>query len=247
MTKKEDHDRDRDPGPANDNGGPGAIAPAPAGGALAALTGLATVLNKVDTASVAGRSGLPMLSFKARDNNGTWLIGQKKIVVEADSRWAINPQTFKWGYICFDNDNKPTERIVPVSQPKPDVAELPDTGFEWQEEWAVNMKCTSGADTGTEVTFKASTVGGIQAIAGMIDTIRDRLNGGMHDGKISPIVLLEKDSYQHGEHGKTWYPVLSIVDWMPLSGPTTAPASPPPTPPTPPVAAAEQPRRRRVG
>ena len=69
----------------------------------------------------------------------------------------------------------------------------------------------------------------------------------MHDGKIVPIVLLEKDSYPHSQHGKIWYPVLTIVDWMPLSGPTTAPASPPPPPPTPPVAAAEQPRRRRVG
>ena len=78
------------------------------------------------------------------------------------------------------------------------------------------MKCISGADAGTEVTFKASTVGGIQAVAGMIETIRDRLNGGMHDGKIVPIVHLEKDSYPHSEHGKIWYPVLTIVDWMPL-------------------------------
>ena len=196
-----DHDRERDPDPANDNGGPGAIAPAPAGGALTALTGLATVLNAVDTASVAGRSGLPMLSFKARDNNGTWSIGQKKIVVEPDSRWAVNPTTFKWGYICFDNDNKPTERSFRC-QPKPNVAELPDTGFEWQEEWAVNMKCTSGTDAGTEVTYKASTVGGIQAIAGMIDTIRDRLNSGMHDDKIVPIALLEKDSYPQRSTGR---------------------------------------------
>ena len=153
---EDDHDRDRDPDPAaNDNGGHGAVAPAQTGGALAALTALGTVLNKVDTASVAGRSGLPMLSFKARDNNGTWMIGQKKIVVEEDSRWAINPQTFKRGYICFSNDNKVVdEKLLPVSQPMPDVTELPDKGFEWQTQWAVNMKCTSGTDAGTEVIFK---------------------------------------------------------------------------------------------
>jgi hypothetical protein len=127
---------------------------------------------------------------------------QKKTIVENDSQWAVNPKSFKWGYICFNNDNKPTERLVPVSQPKPNVAELPDTGFEWQEEWAVNMKCTTGTDKGTEVIYKASTVGGIQAIAGMIDTIRDRLNGGMDDGKIVPIVLLEKDSYPHSQFGR---------------------------------------------
>ena len=246
MTKSNhDHDPDPDRGHDNDNGEK-AIASAAAEGALTALTALGTVLNAVDTASVAGRSGLPMLTFK-REGDGTWAFGQKKTIVEGGSNWAVNPTTFKWGFICFNNDNKPTERLVPVSQPKPDVAELPDTGFEWHEQWAVNMKCISGTDTGTEVTYKASTVGGVQAVAGMIETIRDRLNGGMHDGKIVPIVLLEKDSYPHSQHGKIWYPVLTIVDWMPLSGPTTAPASPPPPPPTPPVAAAEQPRRRRVG
>ncbi len=66
----------------------------------------------------------------------------------------------------------------------PDVAELPDTGFEWQEQWAVNMKCINGADAGTEVIFKTTTVGGIQAIAGLIEAVRDRLNGGQHDGKV---------------------------------------------------------------
>src|SRR5262245_27385412 len=54
-------------GAANDNG---AIAPAPAGGALASLAALGAALNSVDTASVAGRSGLPMMKFK-RDGSGT--------------------------------------------------------------------------------------------------------------------------------------------------------------------------------
>ena len=32
--------------------------------------------------------------------------------------------------------------------------------------------------------FKTNTVGGIQAIAGLIEAVRDRLNGGQHDGKV---------------------------------------------------------------
>ena len=90
---------------------------------------------------------------------------------------------------------------------------------------------------------RPTTVGGIQAVAGLIEAVRDRLNGGQHDGKVSPIVLLEKDSYPHPQYGKIWMPVLTIVDWMPLDGPAPAPASPPPPPPP---SAAEQPRRRRV-
>jgi hypothetical protein len=68
--------------------------------------------------------------------------------------------------------------------------------------------------------------------------IRNRLNGGQHDGKIAPIVLLEKGSYQHSQYGRVPFPVLNIVDWMSLDGPAPAPAKP--TPP------ADQPRRRRV-
>ncbi len=65
------------------------------------------------------------------------------------------------------------------------------------------MKCIGGTDAGTEVIFKPTTVGGIQAVAGLIEAVRDRLNGGQHDGKVSPIVLLEKDSYQHPSTGRS--------------------------------------------
>ena len=242
------HANDNNNNHANDNEEK-AVAPAPTGGALASLTALATMLNKVDTSSVAGRSGLPLLQFKSRENNGTWSFGQRRTVVEDASRWAVNPTTFKWGYICFDNDNKPTERLVPVDQPMPDITQL-DTSFKWQQQWAVNLKCIDGADAGTEATYKTSTDGGVKAVAGLIEVLRDRLNSGQHDGKVVPIVHLDKDAYQNPQFGKIWYPLLTIVDWMPLSGPAPAPASPPPPPPREPPAAAEQtasaPRRRRV-
>jgi hypothetical protein len=239
-----DHDQDRDSDHANDNGeherpGGKQVASAPAGGALTSLAALQTALANVNTAAIIGRSGLPMMLFK-REGSGTWGYGQTRTVPEANSRWALNPLTFLYGHICFGDNNKVLgERLVPISQPKPMITELPDMGFPWQEEWAVNMKCLGGADAGVEVVFKATTDGGIKAVVLMVALVRDRINGGQHDGKIVPIVLLEKDSYQHSQYGKVWFPVLNTVDWMSLDGPAPAPEPAP-------QSSIEQPRRRRV-
>jgi hypothetical protein len=237
MNQTPKHNPDRDRGPDNDKG-ERAIAPAPAGGALVSLAALTAALNGVDMTSVGGRSAIPMVQFK-RDGSGTWMYGQKRTVVEDGSSWAVNPLTFKWGYICFDGNKVIGERLVSVTLPKPEVTELPDKGFPWQEQWAVNLKCVDGADAGTEVVYKPTTTGGIQAIAGLIEAVRDQLNGGQHGGKVSPIVHLEKDSYQHAQFGRVWTPLLTLVDWMPLNGPSPAPepASPPP---------AKEPSRRHV-
>jgi hypothetical protein len=148
------------------------------------------------------------MQFK-REGEGTYSFGRKRVIPEADSHWAINPFGFKYGWVYFDAANKPHERMVPVSQPKPDFAALPDVGFKWNEQWSVTMKCLNGADAGIEVNFKMATVGGVKAIAGTLDLIRDRMNGGQHNGEVVPIMLLEKDSYPHSQYGRVWEPVLT--------------------------------------
>src|SRR5215469_7285854 len=98
----DNHDHDRDSDHANDNGDherPGGkqVAPAPAGGALTSLAALQTALANVNAAAFIVRSGLPMMLFKSREGNGTWMFGQRKTIPEPDSRWAANPTTFMWG------------------------------------------------------------------------------------------------------------------------------------------------------
>ena len=124
-TPKPDHDHhldhDNDNSKQREHQG-GAVTPTPAGGAMTSLAALGAALNTVDTASVGGRLGLPMLSFN-REGDGTWMYGQRKIVVEAESRWGVNPLSFQYGYICFGANKKVLgERLAPVNRPMPDAA-----------------------------------------------------------------------------------------------------------------------------
>ena len=177
------------------------------------------------------------------------MFGQRKTIPEPGSKWAANPTTFTWGYVSFGANNKRAgEVMVPVSQAKPDITKLPDTGFPWQDQMAVNMKCITGVDAGVEVIFKATTDGALTALNELLEKVRNQIESEkgkgktIHDAEIAPFMLLENDSYPHREYGKTWIPILTIVGWMPLSGPAPAPA-PAPAPEPPPV---DQPRRRRV-
>jgi hypothetical protein len=250
----EDHDHDRDPdrdrktgqdgdhGPdpgTPDESGSKALAPALMGStALKSVADLGRALNAVDTTDYS-RTGLPMMLFKARENNGTWGYGLKRIVPEEGSQWAVFIGTFKRGYICFPTGGKPIEHMVPVHQPMPDITKL-SAGYDWQKQWSVQMRCISdGADAGVEVVLKATTDGGLQAVVGLSATVRDRINGGEHV-IVTPVLLLKKDSYIHGDHGKTGIPVLTVARWVSIHG--TASASPPPQAPPP----AEPARRRRV-
>jgi hypothetical protein len=207
--------------------------------ASTALAALAATFKTVDTTSIGGRPVQPLMQFKSREG-GIWAFGGRRTIPEPDSLWAVNPASFQWGWVCWGDSGKILgEKLVPISQPLPDVMELPDKGFPWQQEMAVSLKCVSGTDAGREVVFKTNTEGGKGEVIRLIEAVRDRLNG-QHEGRVSPIVRLENSSYPHPQYGKTWIPVLPVADWMLLDGPppVSEPVSPPPT---------EQPRRRRVG
>ena len=185
-----------------------------------------------------------MLQFK-RDGDGTWTFGQRRTVVEDGSRWAVNPLTFKWGYICFSDGNKVLgERLAPVSQPKPEITELPDKGGD--------VAGAVGRQPEVPRRDRRRHRGGLQADNRRRHPGRRRLD---RSGARPPqrraarrqsradraprqrLATRTRNSVGSGPR------LLPIVDWMPLDGPAPAPT---PASPAAAAAAAEQPRRRRV-
>jgi hypothetical protein len=152
------------------------------------LTALDTALSNVVRSATVGRSSKPILSFRSREQ-GIWTIGQRRTVVEEGSTAAVNLASLLHGYICFSDDNEVLgEHLVPASQPRPAVKELLEQGFPWQEQLAVDVKFTDGADAGSEVTYKPTTLGGKDVLLGVIDVALNRIRDGQHDGKTVPVV-----------------------------------------------------------
>ena len=206
------------------------------------LTALGDGAQRRRHPSVGGRSGLPMLQFKR---------GRRRhldVRAEADhprSRQPLGrqPASFKCGYICFGDGNKMLgERLVSVSQPMPDVTELPDKGFPWQQQMGGQPEVPRRHRRRHRGGLQDRRPSAAQAVAGLIEAVRDRLNGGQHDGKVAPIVRLEKDCYQHPQYGKT-LDAGADDRRLDVAGRSGAGAGAGATSPPPP---AEQPRRRRV-
>ena len=103
------------------------------------------------------------------------MFGTRRTIPEPDSLWAINPASFMWGWVCWGDGNKTLgNKLVSIGEPLPDVTQLPDKGFPWQQEMAVDLKCVSGTDAGTEVVFKTNTEGGKGEVLRLIEAVGDR-------------------------------------------------------------------------
>lgn len=197
-----------------------------AAGALASLGNLKAGLSKVQT-SIPAAGGEPILRM-GRD--GVWIYGAENIEVEVGSKWAVNPLSLQHGYICWkkipegskEKPEKLGEKLVSMYEDKPLKSALPTfEGSEWAEQTSVTLRCISGEDEGEQTDYKPSSVGGANAMKDLIGKIMQQLD--RDPAKPVPVVVLKSTSYQHKTYGKTYTPVLEIVDWIGMDG--TAPAA----------------------
>lgn len=174
------------------------------------------------------------------DKTGHWVYGADQTEVEDDSTWAVNPFSFVHGFIAWGDGEVLGEKMVPVSEPLPQLdAAPPNAKKGWETQVGLSMKCISGEDKGMEVRYTTTSVGGKRAVQTLAVAIAEQVE--KDQSRPVPVVLLKKDHYSHKSYGKIYTPVFDVQEWVSMSGDADEPAEDAPAIEAP----AEAPRRRR--
>jgi len=156
-------------------------------------------------------------------SKGEWLKGQNDEEVPLGTHLAANMAELSIGWIRW-SDKKPVERKMGLLAQgfKPEARDA--LGLLDQNEWEVDkdgkpqdpwsftneLPCAN-PETGEQMTFSASSKGGIGAIGNLCKAFGKEYR---QRGDQIPIIELGRDSYKHPEYGKTYVPVVTIVNWV---------------------------------
>lgn len=166
-------------------------------------------------------------------SKGEWLIGQDGKEVELGRRYVANMAELSIGWIRWDG-GKPAERRMGmlVAGFKPEARDA--LGYTDQTAWErdkddklidpwtfTNELPLADVETGEQVTFAASSKGGIGGVGNLCKAYGKDYRT---KGDLVPVVELQRDSYIHPVYKKLYVPVLPIVDWIDNAG-VPAPAN----------------------
>ena len=197
-----------------------------AGGLPANPEDLEHGLEKLQGNLRGSAGGLPFLRLL---KSGVFVYGAENVELEEGSHWAINPYSLMHGFACWGQGEMLDERMVPFTQTPPVKGELPDLGFPWEQQVSMQVMCLDGEDEGETVLYKGTSTGLRNATKELINEIiaqlqKDKVN-------IVPVVNFECDWYKHKDYGQIFYPILTIVEWIPMEGKVeSAPDDDAPTP-----------------
>ena len=204
---------------------------------LPSVQNLSTALRSLE--HEVGGTGMAILKM---DKTGHWVFGADQTEVEDGSTWAVNPFSFVHGYIAWGDGEVLAEKMVPVSEPLPEVEPAPPQAKRgWELQVGMGLKCVSGEDEGLEVRYSVTSVGGKRAVQKLALDIAAQVE--TDQSKPVPTVKLKKDHYTHKSYGRIFTPVFDIVGWLGLDGKQDD--APPAD--TAPATEAAPTRRRRAG
>lgn len=179
---------------------------------LPSVQSLSTALRTIS--ADVGPAGTVILKM---DKTGFWVFGADQTEVEEGSLWAINPYSFVHGYICWGDGEVLGEKMVPVSQPLPELDPAPPQSKRgWEVQVGMSLKCASGDDKGMEARYSTTSVGGKRAVQQLALVIAEQVD--KDETKPVPVVTLGKEHYTHRSYGRIYTPVFKIVEWMGMEG-----------------------------
>lgn len=178
---------------------------------LPSIKSLSDALRSLDTGSAGGSVILKM------DKTGHWVYGADQTEVETGSNWAVNPYSFIHGYIAWGEGDVLGEKMVPITQPLPEMDDAPPTAKRgWETQVGMSLKCLDGEDKDMEVRFATTSVGGKRAVQEMAAAIATQVDADV--SKPVPVVTLQKEHYQHKSYGRIYTPVFKVVKWVGMDG-----------------------------
>ena len=182
------------------------------GANLPAVSTLSTALRSLE--AEVGPAGSVIIKM---DKTGHWVFGADQTEVEDDATWAINPFSFVHGFIAWGEGEVLGEKMVPVSEPLPEMdAPPPGAKRGWEPQVGMSMKCVSGSDKDMEARYTVTSVGGKRAVQTLAVAIAAQVEA--DQSKPVPIVRLKKDHYTHKSYGRIYTPVFEIVEWVGMDG-----------------------------
>lgn len=196
------------------------------GNASLPVASLSSALRSISADVPAGGSVILKM-----DKTGHWVYGADQTEIEEGSTWAINPFSFIHGFIAWGEGEVLGEKMVPVSQPLPEMdAAPPNAKRGWETQVGMSLKCLDGEDEGLEARYTVTSVGGKRAVQALALAIAQQVD--TDPSKPVPVVALKKEHYQHKSYGRIYTPVFEILKWIGMDGPTEevaeepAPAAP---------------------
>lgn len=180
---------------------------------LPSVQSLSAALRSLDTGVSSGSVILKM------DKTGHWVFGADQTEVETGSLWAVNPYSFIHGFIAWGEGDVLGEKMVPITQPLPEMDEAPPMAKRgWETQVGMSLKCLDGEDKDMEVRFATTSVGGKRAVQEMAAAIATQVDADV--SKPVPVVSLHKEHYQHKSYGRIFTPVFKVVKWVGMDGAT---------------------------
>ena len=182
------------------------------GANLPSVTSLSTALRTIATDVSASSTSIIKM-----DRTGHWVFGADQTEAESDSTWAVNPFSFVHGFIAWGDGEVLAEKLVPVTEPLPELEAAPPGAKKgWEPQTGLSLKCISGDDAGMEARFTTTSVGGRKAVQALAVEIAAQVE--KDQSKPVPVVKLEKDSYSHKSYGRIYTPVFKVVQWVGMNG-----------------------------